>query len=787
MNIKIKNVLFFIAIFTLIIGVSSVNATSDDTDTNLENVDNTSNIKTIEKTDLKDNNADTVNSEKTPVKSDVEKDEKVIKKANKINTKAEVENFSAKIGDNIKLKAIVKDENNNNVNGGNVLFKVNQETIKNNGQISYAQVINSEAILNYTVPKSWNKTISIEAVYAGNSQYNSCRSSPLIVNGMKLDTTVTIDSYNLKYGENVKLSAKVIDERKNPVSGGKAIYKINGATLKDNNTAIEVRVRNGWAILNYTTPLSWTTNNITIQAVYSGNEIFEGSRSSVSKSIVKEAIINTDNLIKTSEDIVYLKVNVTDENGDIVKSGKIRLYKNNKLIGENSLVNGKKELYLGKMSVGNYDYKLEFISPGYTKATTPVSVTIKSKTPIVNLLLDTPQAAQKGNKLELRAYLTFNNTKYFKTNINSGYVLFKIDNKDIKKVGVVNSKALYNYTMPNDDSTHVIDVYYVSGVYGNSTDSNLIQTTSKSNLNTKNTAIKGNKNPLTTTIDTVNGMPNVTLMTNYVWADENATYTLTRQQYQEITVRDSYTLYLNNFMSKYVAFKTKAEPNIYHVLRREKWNVIERAINLNLVLSNGAPYPEEISANLKGVEYTYSEVRDRQNTSYTCGPTSVSLCSQTLKTYVSEYRTSVDAGTTYSDGSTTRGLKKAAELHNMSATIYYNTTFDNALNELAKGGCALVFHTWNHYVAILDISKDKTKVLVANPSGSYNEGSHAMPTNWLTVSYVKTCFNNYDTSGLILKLKYNLTATTKNQVNNMYNNFGVKYIKSNTSERIPNT
>ncbi|MDO5825335.1 MAG: hypothetical protein Q4Q22_03055 [Methanosphaera sp.] len=794
MNVKIKGALFFLVIFTLILSLSSVNATYDNSHNSLNDTDkiNLSENTIIEKTGqtcISDNVEKTGQGYVTDdvEKTSLEKKDKTVKTDSKINTKIEIENFSAKIGDNIQLKAIVKDEYENNVNGGKVLFKVNKESIKDNNQIIYAQVINSNAILNYTVPKSWNKTISLEAVYAGSSKYNSCRSNPLVLNGMKLDTTVTITSYNLASNENIRLTAKVIDERGNLVSGGKAIFKINGATLKSNSTAIEVRVRNGSAVLNYTTPLSWTINNITLQAVYSGNEIFEGSRSNLYKSTVKESIINSNNLIKTTNDIVYLSVNVTDENANIVKSGKIRLYHNNKLLGENSLINGKRELYIGKMNAGNYDYKLEFISPGYTKTTIPVSVTVKKVTPTVNLLLDIPQATQKANRLELRAYVTMNNTKYYKTNINSGYVLFKIDNKEIKKVGVVNSKVLYNYTMPNDDSTHVIDAYYISGIYGNNTDTKIIRTTDKSKLTSANTAIKGNKDPLNSRIETVNGMPNITLMTNYVWADENATYTLTRQQYQEVTVRDSYTLYLNNYMSNYVAFKTKAEPNVYHVIKRQKWNVIEKAINLNLVLSNGGAYPEEITANLKGVEYTYTEVRDIQNTSYTCGPTSLSTCSQTLKTYVSEYRSAIDAESTYADGSSTSGLAKAARLHNMTATFYYNTTFDNALNELAKGGCALIFHTWSHFVAIIDISKDKTKVLVANPSGTYNEGSHGMPTNWLTVSYVKTCFNNYDTSGLILKLNYNLTSTTKNQVNNMYSNFGVKYIRSDTSERIPNT
>ena len=776
MNIKIKDVLFFLIVFTLILGLSSVNAVNDDSQNNLSDT-----LKDVDNVKVSEKNIENNKIEQTEVKN------KTAKGDSKTNTNIEVENFTGKIGDNVQLKANVKDENDGIINAGKVLFKVNKETIKDNGQISYAPVVNSTAILNYTIPKSWNKTISLEAVYSGTSQYNSCRSNPLILDGMKLDTTVSIKSYNLAYQENIKLTAEVIDERGNPVSGGKAIYKINGATLKSNNTAIEVRVRNGSAVLNYTTPLSWTTNNITIQAVYSGNEIFEGSRSNLSNQIIKEAIINSNNLIKTTNDIVYLNVNVTDEYGNIVETGKIRLYQNNKLIGENSLINGKRELYLGKMSAGNHDFKLEFISPGYTKTAVPVSITVKNETPIVNLLLDIPQATQNANKLELRAYVTFNNTKYYKTNINSGYVLFKIDNNQIKKVGIVNSKALYNYTMPNDTSSHIIDAYYISGVYGNSTDTKIIQTVDKSKLNSENTAIKGNKNPLDNIIENVDGMPNISLMTNYVWADENATYTLTREQYQEITVQDSYSMYLNNFMSRYVAFKTKSEPDLYHVLRREKWNVIEKAINRNLVLSNGGAYPAEITANLRGVEYTYSEVRDIQNTSYTCGPTSLSMCSQTLKTYFSEYRGSIDAGSTYSDGSSTSGLASAARMHNMSATFYYNTTFDNALNELSKGGCALIFHTWNHYVAILDISKDKSRVLVANPSGSYNEGSHGMPTNWLTVSYVKSCFNNYDTSGLILKLNYNLSVTVKNQTNNMYNNFGAKYVKSNTSERIPNT
>lgn len=703
----------------------------------------------------------------------------------KKDTNVKMEDFNGKIGDDIQLKATVKDEDNNNVNGGKVLFKVNKETIKINNSIAYASVINSTAVLNYTIPKSWNKTISLEAVYSGNSNYNSARSPALTKDGMKVETSVTIKSYNLKSNENIKLTSEVTDERGNPVSGGKVIYKINGATLKVNNTPIEIRVRNGKAVLNYTTIKSWTTKNITIQAVYSGNEIFIGSRSNTVKNTVQTAVINTDNIIKTTSDIIYLPVNVTDANGNLIPQGKITLYKNNKKVGTNSLINGKRELYLGKMTAGLHEFKLEFTADNYTVTTNPVSVTIKKVTPTVDLLLDLPQATAKTGVLELRAYATFNNTKLLK-NVNDGYVIFKIDGNQIVKVNVNNSKALYNFSISMNEGSHIVDAYYVSTIYGNNSDTTILKTINKTLLNSTNTAIKGNKDPLTNRIALVNGVPNLSLMTNYVWADEDATYTLERTQYQEVTIRDSYSLYLNSYMSKYVAFKTKAEPDIYHVLRREKWNVIEKAINTNLVLSNGGAYPETITASLKDKEYTYSEVRDIQNTSYTCGPTSLSICSQALKTYVSEYRSSIDAGSTYSDGTSTSGLANAAKKHNMTATYYYNTTYNTALNELAKGGCALIFHTWSHYVAIIDISSDKSKVLVVNPSGTYNEGSHGMPTNWLTVDYVHSCFNNYDTSSLIIKLNYNLTSTTKTQVNNMYNNFGAKYLRGDTSERVPN-
>ena len=306
--------------------------------------------------------------------------------------------------------------------------------------------------------------------------------------------------------------------------------------------------------------------------------------------------------------------------------------------------------------------------------------------------------------------------------------------------------------------------------------------------NTKNvTGISGNvKNPLKQKIELVNGAPDIDVMPgNYAMADGDMKYTLLKAQYQETIKRDSYYLYLYNKMSKYVYFKTKQASNLQHVLVREKWNVIEKAINTKIVKANKAGYwPKEITVSLKGKSYTYSQVRDVQNTRYTCGPTSCSMCTQMLKNYWCEKELSKLSKTNPYDGSYTPNLKKGLEKCNFKCSIYYKSSFDNAIKELKKGGRALVFHTWNHYVAILDISKDGKKVLVGNPSGDYDHGSHKIPTNWLTVSYMKKMFNNYDTSGLIVKLKYNLKSSTKTQLKNTYSSFGAGWTAQNTKERI---
>lgn len=300
--------------------------------------------------------------------------------------------------------------------------------------------------------------------------------------------------------------------------------------------------------------------------------------------------------------------------------------------------------------------------------------------------------------------------------------------------------------------------------------------------------IEGNaKDPLKHNIPLVNGAPDLdSMLGSYVLGDGSARYTVTRSQYKEVLERDSRCLFLNNRFSQYVFFKTKSHPNTNHIIKREKWNVLERELNRELVLANKKSYwPSEISASLAGKSYTYSEVRDVQNSGINCGPTAASVCTQALRNYMSE-RLIARLSKTDRLGTTCNNMKRALDKNNFNCTCYYEDSFDQAIKELKKGGATLVFHTRIHYVSIIDISKDGKMVLVSNPYGEYNNGYNKIPTNWVKISYMKTKFVDKHDVGLIIRLHYNLSRKEKNSLDCFYKSMGTNWNRQNTNQRIPN-
>lgn len=499
---------------------------------------------------------------------------------------------------------------------------------------------------------------------------------------------------------------------------------------------------------------------------FSGDDQYSANAQAFNVKVMKaNATIVPDTCIVVKNDYFYAYL--TEMNGSPISGEMLHFSVNGKNYDYYTESSGKAGFQVIE-SVGKYPLTVSFEGNDYYYA---VSKTFELIVPVTTSIVI-------GNNILLtNGYLRI----YLKSDslsaVSKKTIIVKIDGKQFVKTTTTEGFVVFKPSV--GVGNHLIEATFEgdADTAGSSSSKTVL-------------GIAGNVlNPLKSKIPLRNGVPDVDYMPkSYVMADEDMTYTLTKSQYKKVLKKDSYTLYLKNKLSKYVVFKSKSEPKYNHIIKREKWNVIERAINTKIVLKNKHNYwPASITVNLKGKSYTYSEVRDVQNTGYTCGPTSSSMCTQVLRNYFNEAYLAKKSGTSYSSGSSTSGLKRGLEKFNFKCTIYYKSSFNKALNQLKKGGCALVFHTWGHYVAILDISSDGKKVLVGNPSGDYDTGSHKIPTNWLTVKYMKKRFNNYDTSGLIVKLSYSLSKSTKNKLSNLYSSMGTNWSRHNTSERIPNT
>lgn len=572
-------------------------------------------------------------------------------------------------------------------------------------------------------------------------------------NGTDLETPViTIESSNVYTGDSVNIFLK--DSNQTPLAYQNIKANIN---KKNYNLSTDLEGKS-----NITLQLK--PNKYVLSVSYGGNENF----SSVNKTF-NINVLKLDSNIITPETVFikgnYLYVYLKDQNNKPITNENVIININGKDYTKLTNAYGRAALKIG-LSPSYYSFNIKFKGNDYYKSVAKtVKILVRATTSIVignDVMLD------KGF---LRIYLKSETLSA----ISKKTVVITIGNKTLTRT--TNSEGII-VLKPNVG----VGTFNVTVSFGGST-----EIVGCNNSKVVKGIVGTPKNPLNAKIPLKNGVPNVDYMTsNFVMADGDRTYTLLKAQYREVIKRDSYCLYLNNKLSKYTFFKTKGEPKVYHIIKREKWIVIERAINTRIVQQNKNNYwPVQITVSLKGKSYTYSEVRDVQNTGYTCGPTSSSMCSQVLRNYICESQLAKQSGSSYYSGSSTSGLKKGLEKNNFKCSVYYKSTFDNALKQLKKGGCALVFHTWSHYVAILDISKDGKKVLVGNPSGDYDHGSHLIPTKWLTVKYMKNRFNNYDTSGLIVKLKYSLNKATKTKINNFYSSMGTNWSRQNTNERIP--
>lgn len=190
----------------------------------------------------------------------------------KTNPTIAINTTSVISGQSTTLITTITDGSGKLINGGKVAFKVNGKTL------GTANVTKGVAKLTYTIPSNWKGKYNITVVYGGYSSYNSYTKTTTLNVESKVGTKITINTTSVKNGTSTTLIATVTDGSGNKVSGGKAVFKLNGKTVGT------VNVTNGVAKLAYTIPKNWKGNyNITF--VYGGYGKYESSRKTTTLTV----------------------------------------------------------------------------------------------------------------------------------------------------------------------------------------------------------------------------------------------------------------------------------------------------------------------------------------------------------------------------------------------------------------------------------------------------------------------------------------------------------------------
>ena len=297
-------------------------------------------------------------------------------------TKTTIQTVKGVIGEKLTLKATVTDTNNNKVNEGNLIFKLNGITIKDNGKLTGSsnplkvKVTNGVATATITPDLDMRNADKLTAHYIGTNNYNASASGIAKIQISQRNASIIVSSNVkiIKQGQVLTITAKVYDTTNGKQSTNLTVYndqfvyfKVNGITLKDSKgNMLKVKVVNGMATINYTIPLglscvtdgkSMTPKNHTILAGFYNKNYQENIRNTsyfqVERSNITITISNVTVNNKTHK--LSLTATIRDYLGNIVKGPNKCVIKVNGI----SLKNGTEAMYYystdGILNIRNID------------------------------------------------------------------------------------------------------------------------------------------------------------------------------------------------------------------------------------------------------------------------------------------------------------------------------------------------------------------------------------------------------------------------------------------------
>ena len=279
----------------------------------------------------------------------------------KLKSTIVVDSIVGYIGENITLTARITDENGKLVNGGNIVFKFNGKTLREDGRFDSTaspmkfKVV--DGIVKYiTVADAYLRNVKhITATYSGSYNYESSKAeyNHVLLNKRSAQINVTVTPNFTKQNTKIVFNATIKDVTINGTNtsiinnNGKVIFKINGKVVKDEDgNIIFVKVVNNSANYTYYIPNGMASvynnsvlRNYTVEAVY-GNPLYDSDTRNITIFNVEQSPININvaNItINKNTNKLTLKANITDyQENLVVGTNKICLKINDKTLTDES-------------------------------------------------------------------------------------------------------------------------------------------------------------------------------------------------------------------------------------------------------------------------------------------------------------------------------------------------------------------------------------------------------------------------------------------------------------------
>ena len=266
----------------------------------------------------------------------------------------------------LHIDAVVRDQNGSLINGGNLVFKLNGLSVKDeNNKAIVAQVVNGKVHLDVKLPFAYSaKKYNLTAVYS-NKIYNK-------VNTTNTTTLKAIPTY-------VNYTVTIKDQFSKPVIKGQIYNKFNNAILE--GTAIinikfdgisyakKVKIQNG----TFTETLEgipiYKPGTHKVEIAAGANSHYEAARKTITSKTTPKYNVNTviTNITRNKTTTRVQAKIVDDKNKNVQKDLRITIKLNGKSFLINKTVtNGKVDVLVDTSTLKNRTYNLEIVSGANT-------------------------------------------------------------------------------------------------------------------------------------------------------------------------------------------------------------------------------------------------------------------------------------------------------------------------------------------------------------------------------------------------------------------------------------